>query len=366
MSKISKQGGAYTKFLDRGIVMTMHINRNLLRDAVGQGLLSEEQAGRLWEFFEARAEHRAAFRFTHILYYLGGLIAIGAMTLFMNLGWEQFGGGGLVAISAGYAAGGILLTEYFLNERGLTIPAGITAVFVVALTPLAVYGFQEAMGWWAEGRVYRDYHRFIDWRWIFMELATLITGAVMFWRYRLPFLIMPVAATLWYLSMDLSLYVVGTTDLTWVLRKLVSLWIGLGITLLAFWVDVRSRSGRDYAFWLYIFGVTAFWGGLSFSHSTSELGKFLYFCINIGLVFLGAALRRRVFAVYGALGAAGYLGYLAWDVFEDSLLFPFVLTGIGLGVIWLGVLWQRHEEVLSVKLRRYLPGPLRDLAERRE
>lgn len=344
----------------------MRINRNLLRDAVAQGVLSEEQAGKLWDFFTSRTAHAPSFRFTHILYYLGGLIAIGAMTLFMTLGWEQFGGWGLMFIAAGYAVGGLLLTEHLLYTRRLFIPAGITATFVVALTPLAVYGFQEAMGWWAQGMAYRDYHRFIDWRWIFMELATLASGAVMFWRYRLPFLVMPVAATLWYLSMDLSLYLVGTTDLTWTLRKLVSLWIGLGITLLAFWIDVRSRSARDYAFWLYIFGVTAFWGGLSFSHSDSELAKFGYFCINLGLIITGAALRRRVFAVFGALGAAGYLGYLAWNVFKDSLVFPFVLTVIGLGVIWLGVIWQRHEEVLSLKLCRYLPAPLRELAQRRE
>lgn len=341
----------------------MELSRAHLREAVEKGLLDEGQAAGLWAFLEARAVSRPGFRLTHILYYLGGLIAIGAMTLFMNLGWEQFGGWGLMAISAGYAAGGVLLTEH-LKKRGLAIPAGITAAFVVALTPLAVYGFQEAMGWWADGRVYRDYHRFIDWRWIFMELATLASGAVMLWRYRLPFLVMPVAATLWYMSMDLALYVVGTTDLDWALRRLVSLWVGLGITLLAFWVDVRSRTGRDYAFWLYIFGVTAFWGGLSFSHSDSELDKFLYFCINIGLILVGAALRRRVFAVFGGLGAAGYLGYLAWEVFRDSLLFPFVLTFIGLGVIWLGVLWQRHEAAVSLRLRRRLPAPLRELAER--
>jgi hypothetical protein len=64
------------------------------------------------------------------------------------------------------------------------------------------------------------------------------------------------------------------------------------------------------------------------------------------------------------LGAAGYLGYLSWHVFKDSLVFPFVLTLIGLGVIWLGILWQRHEAAISLRLKRFLPGPLRILADR--
>ena len=187
----------------------------------------------------------------------------------------------------------------------------------------------------------------------------------MLWRYRLPFLVMPVAVTLWYMSMDLAPFLFGGADPDWELRKFVSLWFGLLMILLAFWVDIRSRHDQDYAFWLYLFGVIAFWGGLSLMKSDSELSKFLYFCINLLMIVIGAVLSRRVFAVFGGLGCAGYLGYLAYDVFEDSLLFPFVLTLIGLGVIYLGILWQRHEAQISARLRDWLPTALRELIEQR-
>ncbi|UTF51697.1 DUF2157 domain-containing protein [Desulfomicrobium sp. ZS1] len=343
----------------------MDVSRYRLRQAVEKGILDAGQAERLWEFLKDSDVDTPGFRFTHILYYLGGLMAIGAMSLFMTLGWESFGGWGLFGIAVAYALAGFLLAENFLHKRRLPIPAGIIATFVVALTPLAIYGFQEAMGWWAEGRVYRDYHVYIDWRWIFMELGTLAAGVIMLWRYRLPFLVMPVAATLWYMSMDLTPFIFGQADATWELRKLVSLWSGVVIILVALWFDIRTRSEKDYAFWLYIFGVTALWGGLSLMRSDSELNKFLYFCINMLLIFCGAALRRRVFAVFGGLGAAGYLGYLSWNVFKDSLLFPFALTFIGLGVIWMGIIWQRNENAIAQKLRGFLPQPLRDLVDRR-
>jgi len=223
----------------------MEINRKMLRDAEEQGLVSTEQAERLWVFLAERTAHKARFTFTHVLYYLGGLIAIGAMSLFMTLGWESFGGWGLLAISSVYAMIGLILTEHLLYKRRLSVPAGITAAFVVALTPLAVYGLQVAMGWWADGMDYRDYHRFIDWRWMFMELATLAAGAVMLWRYRLPFLVMPVAATLWYMSMDLTPFIFGSADATWELRRLVSLWFGLLIALFGFWVDARAATGTS-------------------------------------------------------------------------------------------------------------------------
>lgn len=343
----------------------MELNRSHLKDATEHDLISEQQAEQLWQFLRERGKDTPSFRFTHVLYYLGGLIAIGAMSLFMTLGWERFGGWGLFFIALAYAGAGLWLTEFFLNRSRLPIPAGITATFVVVLTPLAVYGLQTALGWWAEGKVFRAYHTLIDWRWIFMEFATLASGAAMLWRYRLPFLVMPIAVTLWYMSMDLTPFLFGDADLMWELRKIVSLWFGLLIVLLAFWVDIRTRHDKDYAFWLYLFGVVAFWSGLSMMNSDSELNKFIYLCINLVMIFVGAMLSRRVFAVFGGLGAAGYLGHLAYDVFKDSMMFPFVLTIIGLGVIYLGIIWQRHEEMISSKLRGFLPQPVRELVEKR-
>lgn len=343
----------------------MKLNRSLLAEATEKGLLSELQADQLWAFLDERGKDTPSFRFTHILYYLGGLIAIGAMSLFMTLGWERFGGWGLFFIALAYAGAGLWLTELFLNRSRLPVPAGITATFVVALTPLAIYGLQVALGWWPDGKVLHEYHRHIDWRWILMELATLASGALILWRYRLPFLVMPIAATLWYTSMDLAPVVFGEAHLTWELRKLVSLWFGLFIVLLAFWVDIRTRHEKDYAFWLYLFGALAFWCGLSTMHSDNELSKFIYLCINLGMIVVGAMLSRRVFTVLGALGAAGYLGHLAYHVFKDSMIFPFALTLIGLGVIYLGILWQRHEQAISGKLHKLLPLPVRELIERR-
>ncbi len=343
----------------------MELNRSLLKEAAENGLISEQQADQLWKFLGERGKDTPSFRFTHILYYLGGLIAIGAMSSFMTLGWERFGGWGLFFIAFAYAGVGLWLTEFFLNRSRLPIPAGITATFVVVLTPLAVYGLQAALGWWPEGRVFREYHTHIDWRWMFMEFATLASGAIMLWRYRLPFMVMPIAVTLWYMSMDLTPFLFGEADLTWELRKFVSLWFGLFIVLLAFWVDIRTRHDKDFAFWLYLFGVIAFWGGLSMMHSDSELNKFIYLCINLVMIVVGAMLSRRVFAVFGGLGAAGYLGHLAYDVFKDSMMFPFILTIIGLGVIYLGIIWQRHEETISNTLRGLLPLAVRELIEKR-
>lgn len=336
----------------------MNITKKQLDLAVQQDLISQQQADKLFVFFQTQPTTVPSFDFTHVLYYMGGLIAIGAMSLFMTLGWESFGGWGIFFISLAYAGVGLKLANRF-ERKGLAIPAGICATFVVALTPLAIYGLQQGMSWWPDDSVYRDYHRYIQWHWLYMELGTLIVGAMIFYLYRYPFLLMPIAATLWYLSMDIAAMIVGGYA-NFELRALVSMYFGLAITLFAFWVDMRGYKSGDYAFWLYMFGVIAFWGGMTSQYSDSELSKFIYFTINLLMIGIGVVIARRVFVVFGALGSAFYLGHLANVVFKDSLLFPMALTAIGLGLIYLGVLWQKHEQQISENIQTHLPAALRE------
>lgn len=341
----------------------MKISKRRLIEAAKEGILSHDQVDNLYNYLSTRPDTGPSFSFTNILYYFGGLVAIGAMTLFMNLGWEAFGGWGILFISLAYACIGLVLTNRF-EKAGHTIPAGICATFVVAITPLAIYGLQQGMGWWPDEETYREYHRLILWHWIYLELGTLVIGAIMVWKYEYPFLLMPIAVTLWYMSMDFAAMLTGGVY-EYEFYADFSMWFGLITILIAFWVDIRSRKVGDYAFWLYIFGVIAFWCGLSMQGSDDQLSRFIYFCINLFLICAGAALFRRVFVVFGVLGSAGYLGYLASDIFEDSWLFPIALTVIGLSIVYLGIVWQKKEESITNKIRRILPLELRELLSNR-
>jgi len=349
------------------------IRRVDLDGAVDAGILTTAQADRLASFLAARvpapgtphdAHERPRFSFVHVLYYLGGMIAIGAMSLFMTISWASYGPWSGVVFSLAYGVLFIALTHTFHERKRLAVPAGIMATLAVVMVPLAIFCVQYALGYWEIDRPFRDYHKYIDGRWLMMELGTLAIGLVLFWRYRFPFMLMPIAVTLWYMSMDIVPVLLGDWR-DWEVRKFISLWFGIGMVLVALWVDLRSRFSRDYAFWLYLFGVLAFWGGLSLMRSGSELGKFLYCMINVAMILFGAAIGRRVFAVFGGLGVAGYLSYLSWRVFKESLFFPVVLSLIGLAIIWLGVLWQKNEARWSAAVRGVLPAPLRELIEAR-
>jgi hypothetical protein len=342
----------------------MELKRDQLEAAAAAGIVSPEQAQALWRFLQDARAETPGFRPAHVLYYLGGLLAIGAVTFFVTLAWDTLAGWPLLVLCAFLAWLGLALTHWFLERKHLVLPAGIMITFTVALVPLAVFSLQHALGMWEGDLRSRDFHRLVDWRWVLMELATLLAAAVAFWRYRMPFLLFPTSVVLWYLQMDLVPFVFQDLDYTWELRKLTSVVFGFAMIALAFWVDVRSGRRKDYAFWLYLFGVLTFWCGLSLMKSDSELSKFMYFLVNVALLVVGTLLSRRVFAVFAALGMLGYLGYLSWNIFEGSLLFPVVVAFIGIGIIFAGVQWQRHERRLNAAILGVLPGPVRELVAR--
>ena len=348
-----------------------------LRAAASDGLITPAQADALWQRWSVPAWRDTSaqalvppthstgpsFGFTNVLYYFGGMVAIGAMSLFMTLGFERLGAGGLLAIGLAYLVACLKVADHFL-ARGLQVPAGILATLAIVLVPLVVWCVQSLLGWWPPGGDTRfsAYHTRIDWRWLTLEFSTLAAGVVMLWRYKLPFMVMPLAVTVWYLSMDAANALMQNDGFDWQFTRDVSLVFGISTCALAMWVDVRSRRStdadarQDFAFWLYQFGAIMFWAGLSLRESNNEWGKFAYCLINVALVFGGAVIGRRVFTVLGALGVAGYLGYLAHRVFQDSLLFPFALTLLGLGFVALGVWWQRHEVAIHARLSRLAPA----------
>lgn len=342
----------------------MKINRQLLNSAAKEGIITSEQADNLWAFFEKNLEEVPSFNFTHILYYFGGLVAITAMTLFITLGWEKLGGFGILLTSVIYMGIGIGITNYLFRKK-LNIPAGIVAAFVVALTPLAIYGLQKGLGYWPDQYNYQDYHRIVQGLWLIMEIGTLIVAAILFYIYRRPFMILPVAVTLWYMSMDLTVYLFNAPDVNyWDNRRIVSLVFGLLMLLFAFYIDFRTKSKLDYAFHLYLFGMIAFWSGLTFTESSNEWSKLLYCGINVALIVIGSVISRLVFTVFGALGVFIYLGHLSYEVFKDSIFFPVILSLIGFGIIYLGILWHRHEEKWVNSLKRVMPKAVRKVIEK--
>jgi len=339
----------------------MNMSRQDLDWAVGQAIISPQQAEALWRALEGRAEGRGRFDLAHLAYYFGAMVVISAMGWFMTQAWELFGGGGILVISLAYAAGFVLAgrTLYFVQH--LRVPGGLLFTLAVWMTPLAVYGLERMTGIWPQQDpgAYRRYYEWVKGGWFLMEVGTIVVGLAALRFVRFPFLTFPVAFALWFMSMDLTPLLYGRLDFTWNQRLWVSLWFGLAMLLAAYLVDRRTKE--DFAFWGYLFGMLAFWGGLSVMESRSELARFGYCLINVALMLAAVLLERRAFMVFGTLGVFGYLSHLAYTVFKDSVVFPFALSLIGIAIIALGVFYQRNQPRIEAAVVGALPGGVRAL-----
>jgi len=335
--------------------------------AADAGILDRQQVVALQAFLQTRQPSNAVPRFdlTHLFWYAGALIVIGAMGLFSTLAFDQMGGKALVATALVYALAFIWLGDRLWRRPGLRAPAGLSIAVAVSMTPMAIFGLQSEFGLWpAPFNDPGGYGAFYDWlnaSWIYMDLGTVVAGCIALRFYPFAFITAIMAMAVWFLSMDLTPWIFHQEYFSWQMRCEVSAWFGLALILVAWALDLRRWAAGDIGFWLHLCGLAAFWGGLSALDSDNEVSRALYCLLNVVLVLLSVFLMRRAYAVFGAIGIAGYLGELADGIFANSLLFPFALSLIGIGVIVVGIFYLRHRQRIAARLQEVLPAGMQRL-----
>jgi hypothetical protein len=307
------------------------------------------------------------FDLSHLLWYAGALIVMTGMGVFTTVAFSAMGGAALTATGLLYAivftlAGGALW------RRGLTTPGGLLVAVAVSMVPLIVFGIQEANGAWnySDPDTYRDFFHLINGSFIWMEVATVVAAVVAIAFYPFAFIAMVAAVALWFLSMDLAVWVYQghPWSESWEIRRTVSMLFGVAMILVAWGLDLRRNRSVDFGFWLHLFGALAFWGALSAGRAGSFAEASVYCAINVGLLLFSVYLGRRVFAVFGTLGVSYYLGHLASTVFRDALSFTFALTALGVAIIAVGLWYHRRQEAIAAWVEDALPPPLRALRPR--
>lgn len=340
----------------------MEISKDDIMQSAKQLGIPPESVDALWSALQAQNRDKqtpavppsSMSTFSQIMYYFGALVVFGAMFWFFMLGLEMFGGIGIFLISCAYGIFFWLIGHSLWERPGLKVPAGLFYTLAVCMVPLAIYGLEVLTGLWepqlhevSKGLISEDSNM------ILMELGTIIAAAVALWFVPFPFLTAPLSIATWLFALSLMSVLQVDGILTFDQARWISLIVGAAMILIAYYYDCRTKE--DYSFWGYLFGLAAFWLGLTWFAGESEAKWLIFFLINIGLGILSVFLQRRVFLIFGALGIFGYFFHLAFEIFEASIWFPFVLSFIGLGIIYLGVVLQRNEAVLYSKLVSLIP-----------
>lgn len=334
--------------------------------AAEQGVLPEADAERLVRWgYEQRfnssglpepkprvMERRKGFNLVTVAYYCGAMLMISACAWFLGDKWKALGSPGILATVILYmmiAAG----TGWWLRNKGYIVGGSLLITVAVCLVPLFTYAIEDLLGLWPAQYpgAYDGYYVWINGSWIVVELATIAVAAIVLRYVRFGFLTAPIAFSFWFLSMDLASLITRNANLSWRTQEWISVIVGLCILLVGYGLERQLHKpgeprSEDFAFWCYLFGMMAFWGGLTSMNSQSEIMRVWYALLNVGFIGLAVKLRRATFLVFGAMGVFLYLGHLAYEVFKDSFFFPFVLALLGLSLI-LGTVWVQRRVLAS-------------------
>lgn len=342
--------------------MKLRVQKEDLDEAVAQNLLLADQKQALWDFLQTR--NKGSLQALTVLAYFGALIVISSMTWFATKAFSESNPWILLATGVSYflffLVAGLSLKTRMTNS----VPAMLSLTIAVFMVPLSIYALQRVTGMVSLDfpGSYHDYYAWINGGWFFMELGTVAVSLVFLWLWRFEFLTFPLAFTLWFLSMDLAPILFGKS-FDWDDRRILSLYFGLAMLVVSYIFDLLKKD-RDYAFWLYLFGLVTFWCGISFSSTDQLVLKFLYCGMNILLVLIALLFRRTVFLVFGAMGIFLFLFDLSDNVFRDSLLFPLFLSLVGAGILAVSVWLFRLQGRMDAFLARKIPESLKKFIPR--
>lgn len=322
------------------------VSRGDLDWAAGEGgIISHDQAARLWDALQTRKGSDSRLDLAHVLWYGGAVLVLLAMAWFMFDAWDKLGAAGMVGISAVYTLGFIGCGWKLWFKDDLQIPGGLLFTLAVSMTPLTVWGVGTLVGQNMESTGGA----------MAVEIATLLASLSALRFIRFPFLTFPLSVSAWALALTVAES--ATRGMEWTAYLHVTMGFGLVMLIVSFLVDRRTRE--DFAFWGYLFGLVAFWGSLSLLDANTELGKFAYLLVNLALMLASVLLNRRVFLVAGSAGTLYYVGHVLSNMFDNVLAFVCALAFLGMLTIWLGTKYHKNRASIESFVLGLVPASLK-------
>lgn len=340
----------------------MNYTDNQLNEAVKNDIFSDEQVNKFRDFVQNRNSNQVT-KFQKVLYYGGGLLIISAMTWLMKSSWDSFGIVGMTAVSALYFVLFLFAGYFLFFKKNLEVAGGILFSVSVSITPLLVFSILRAFNFWDTDWSYEDYYYWIKGKWIVLEITTIIVALPILLKTKFPFIVFLIAGSLWFFSMDIMQIIEEKRNLTWTERANITNIFGLFMIAIGYYADIKYK--KDYSFWLYLFGLITLTTGLSIFYNISSYKLIKLGFVNILFILFSLFINRNVFIVFGTIGLMQFLCRLSWIFFENSVLFPFVLTILGILLIVAGVFFQKNRKNIEANIIKKLPAFILNLRPKR-
>jgi len=283
---------------------------------------------------------------------LGVLLVIGAHAWWSTKGYQAMGIGIVLVLTLLWQAGFLWAAEWAKRAGHGLLESGFAAI-VAFYTPLPIFSLEKLLGVDFEHENYRDFYPWISGGWVFMEVGSILVAGALLYRYRRPFLALPLTLFTGFLLIDgtVRLFGDGFDDDT--LLKGVVLAGGIVVGLVGVFLDYKGW--RRFAFWPHLTSIWLVAWGLPLCTGDRTWPLFLVAAVDL---LVGIWLARIVY-----LAAGGVIGWIAISINAHGALFPFLLMAGGILFIVAAIWLAKADSPLRRWLdERTLPAPQRDLA----
>jgi len=220
------------------------------------------------------------------------------------------------------------------------------------VTPVAVYALQRYYDYWETNSPG-----------LFQLTALLISGAFNLEFVHFPLLTLPISLALYLIAeVDVArlLYINPTeSQYDWVSVVFGALMIAGSYLLDKIQQKKKKQDYVDYAFWSYIYGVMAFFGGFSDLryrvYDQNVTFEWIYLIVNLAMCGLTPLLQRNVFILFGSLGAsAAVVDFLATEATITENAWIAICFGTVLTIF--GIVTEKKNPSSSVPFWVYMVG----------
>jgi hypothetical protein len=346
--------------------MEITVNRERFLVEAGQVGIDRIAALSLFERLYAEPEHGSELsrngtpltdqtrlsRTVQVFVGLGVLLVIGAHAWWSTKGYQALGIGIVLALTLIWQVGFLCAAEWAKRAGHGLLESGFAAI-VAFYTPLTIFSIERLLGVDFEHQDYKDFYPWISGGWVFMEIGSILVAAALLYRYRRPFLTLPLTLFTGFLLMDATARIVGNGFDDDDLIKWVVLVGGIVIGLVGILLDYKGW--RRFAFWPHLTSIWLVAWGLPLCTGDNTWPLFLVAAVDL---LVGIWLARLVY-----LAAGGIIGWIAISMNAHGTLFPFILMAGGILFIVAGIWLAKADSPLRRWLdERRLPAPQRDLA----
>lgn len=345
-----------------------------LNAAVGEGIISRDQAERLRDFAQRSVGmDDDTMEFVHDTRDEPFRLFRGFRDFFIFIGIIIFAVG-LSGLAAGYLGGGtdyedILTFSYSLRIRAVGLTFGLVVIGVALAEwitrrqrlPLSSLVTSLALAAWSAQFVVtiaasvlpgiftetRDAAVILTWLYF---LGAILGMLVFYWRYKLPFALLPLAGSVVGL---LYFFIAAAVGPEWSGEhgRILIGCLGVGVFVAAMWFDVKDRLRvkrfSECAFWLHLLASPMIVHALLLGNASGTPNLALVLGSLAILAFLALLIDRRALLVSGLIYFAVAIGQI---VASSSILseheFAFTASLLGASVLCLGLGWTPIRRVL--------------------